>query len=299
MSKVKTSTSTNICTHVLWNWEQEYYTSEQAIQMIGAGGFQAIDLDMSFWRIREDRMARDDWRVWLDAQNAAAEQVGLPMTQAHAHFFALDHCEMLSDEEQEHRLQLIERDIEAAGLCNIPWVVIHPQSYSSDTWYDPALSMEKNLEIFKRFGDKAAKYGVGLAIENMFIHSGVPTCFAASCDDLIELVDRLNDDKVFGICWDTGHANLNKVDQAAAVLKMGKRLRSLHINDNKGQGDDHVLPYHGTIAWEPFMKALGQIGYEGDFTYEIHNFTKGFDVGFHQQAVTFSRKLAQYMLTLM
>ena len=40
-------------------------------------------------------------------------------------------------------------------------------------------------------------------------------------------------------------------------------------------------------------------GYQGDFTYEIHNFSKGFDAGFHQETVTFARKLGQYMVTLM
>jgi sugar phosphate isomerase/epimerase len=141
---------------------------------------------------------------------------------------------------------------------------------------------------------------VGLAIENMFIHAGVPACFAASCDDLVELVDTLGDSRVFGICWDTGHGHMNKLDQPAAVRKMGKRLTALHINDNRGQGgDDHLLPYHGFIAWEPFLKALGDVGYEGDFAYEIHNFSKGFDAAFHQEAVTFARKLGQHMLTLM
>lgn len=298
-NQLRVSTSTNICNHILWNWDQEAYTSEDAIEVIGQAGFDSIDLDMSFWRIQTDRMAADDWKQWVECQIQAAQKVNLPMTQGHAHFFSLDYCEQLSREEQEHRCMLIERDIEASAMCGIPWLVVHPQSYSNAIWYDAELSMEKNLELFKRLGEKASKYGVGLAIENMFIHGGVPACFAASCDELIELVDRLGDDKVFGICWDTGHANLNKVDQAGSVLKMGKRLKALHVNDNKGQWDDHILPYHGTICWEPFMKALGKSGYEGDFTYEIHNFTKGFDKGFHLEAATFSRKLGQYLLTLM
>lgn len=47
------------------------------------------------------------------------------------------------------------------------------------------------------------------------------------------------------------------------------------------------------------MKALGEVGYEGDFTYETHNFSKGFDAGFHQEAVTFARKLGEHMVSLM
>jgi sugar phosphate isomerase/epimerase len=147
---------------------------------------------------------------------------------------------------------------------------------------------------------KAAKLGVGLAIENMFIHTNsCPACFAASADDLVELVDKLGDDKVFGLCWDTGHGNLNKVDQVQALHTMGKRLKALHVNDNKGVWDDHILPFHGTIAWIPFMKALGEIGYEGDFTYEIHNFSMGFDPGFHHRAIKFAREIGQDMVSLM
>lgn len=294
--KIKVSTSTNIANHIHWN--HEVYTSEDAIQMIADAGFGSIDLDLAFWRLEVDHMAGDNWRQWLDRQIDAAQKVGLPMTQAHAHFYGLDHCERLTEEEQEHRCKTIERDIEAAGLCGIDWLVIHPQSYSDEIFYSRELSMQKNLEIFKRFGDAAAKHGVGLAIENMFIHGGYP-CFAASSDDLVELVDRLGDENIFGICWDTGHGNLNKVDQSAAVRHMGKRLKALHVNDNKGQWDDHILPYHGTIAWEPFMKALSDVGFENDFTYEIHNFSKGFDAGFHLEAVTFARKLGEYLVSMM
>lgn len=295
--KINISTSTNICNHILWDWDRDYYTSEDAIRMIAAGGYDSVDLDLAFWRQQEDPMAGDNWRQWLDRQIQTAQAVGLPITQGHAHFYGVEHCELLSPEEQEHRDKTILRDIEAAGLCGICWLVVHPQSYCDEVYYSRKISLEKNMEMFQRLGDAAAKHGVGIAIENMFIRT-MPK-FAASCDDLIELVDRLGDDKVFGICWDTGHGNLNHVDQAAAVKQMGKRLVCLHVNDNKGQWDDHILPYQGTIQWESFMKALGQIDYRGEFTYEIHNFSKGFDAGFHQEAVTFARKLGQYMVTLM
>lgn len=293
--KISVSTSTNICNHIFW--DQEVYTSADAIRMIAAAGFDSIDLDLAFWRLQEDHMAGPNWRQWLDRQIETAQQVGLPITQGHAHFYNVEHCELLTAEEQAHRDQAILRDIEAAALCGIRWLVVHPQSYCDDVYYSPRLSMEKNLEMFQRLGDEASKRGVGIAIENMFIRT-MPK-FAASSDDLVELVDRLGDDRVFGICWDTGHGNLNRVDQAAAVRQMGKRLVCLHVNDNKGQWDDHILPYHGTIRWDSFLKALGEIGYRGEFTYEIHNFSKGFDKGFHQEAVTFARKLGQYMVSLM
>ena len=293
--KIRVSTSNNICNHVLW--DQEVYSSEDGIRAIKEAGFGSLDIDFAFWRLKEDPLAADNWKEWAENQRAVCDEVGLPVMQAHAHFYGLDHCELLSDEERQRRDNAILRDIEAAAICGVKWMVVHPESYSDRMWYNRELSMQKNLELFSRYGEKAAKYGVGIAIENMFIHS-IP-CFAASADDLVELVDRLGDDKVFGLCWDTGHANLNKVDQTAALHMMGKRLKALHVNDSKGQRDDHILPFHGTIQWIPFMKALGEIGYEGDFTYEIHNFSKGFDQGFHHRSLVFAKELAEYMVSLM
>ena len=67
-AKINISTSTNICNHILWDWDRDYYTSEDAIRMIAEGGYDSIDLDLAFWRQQEDPMAGDNWRVWLDRQ---------------------------------------------------------------------------------------------------------------------------------------------------------------------------------------------------------------------------------------
>ena len=77
---------------------------------------------------------------------------------------------------------------------------------------------------------------------------------------------------------------------------IGKRLRALHINDNRGEKDDHLLPYLGYVEWEPVLRALKEIGYAGDFTYEIHNFTSGFHPEMHHEAMEFSCKTARNMV---
>lgn len=293
--KLRVSTSTNICNHVLWKTER--YSSEEAVREIGKAGFDSVDMDFAFWGLSEDPMDAPDWKDWTMRQIEAAAEYSLPITQGHAHFFSREHCELLAEDEVKRRENLIMRDIEAAGMCGVDWLVLHPDSYCDDVYYSRKISMEKNLEQFKRFGEVAAKHGVGLAIENMFIRK-MP-CFCASSDDLMELLDRLGDDKVFGICWDTGHGMLNQLDQPAAIRHIGKRLKALHVNDNHGQWDDHVLPFQGKIDWAPFMKALGDIGYENDFTYEIHNFSKGFDEGSHPLALRFAKEIGDYLLTLM
>lgn len=293
--KLRLSTSTIICSKI--NWDTEYYSSEESIEEIGKAGYEAIDLDLAFNGLSHDPMLADDWKNWVERQIETAAKYNMPITQGHAHFFSREHCELLSEEEIKRRETIIMRDIEAAGMCGIKWLVLHPGSYCDDVYYSRKISMEKNIEQCKRLGEVAAQHGVGLAIENMYIHK-MP-CFCASTDDLMELLDRLGDDKVFGICWDTGHGMLNQVDQPAAIRYMGKRLKALHINDNGGQWDEHFLPFTGRIDWKPLMKALGESGYENDFTYEILNFPKGFDEGLHPAAMRFAKEVGDYLLSLM
>ena len=45
----------------------------------------------------------------------------------------------------------------------------------------------------------------------------------------------------------------------------------MHIQDNYGKGDSHVMPMVGTTNWDQVMRALKDIGYQGDFTFEGSN----------------------------
>lgn len=121
--------------------------------------------------------------------------------------------------------------------------------------------------------------------------------FGCNAEDLLELLDKLNADDIFGICWDTGHANLAQVNQPAAIQQIGSRLKALHINDNRGEKDDHLLPYLGYVEWTSLLKSLADVNYQGDFTYEIHNFTGGMSPEIHQQGMEFSVLVARQMVS--
>jgi sugar phosphate isomerase/epimerase len=133
--------------------------------------------------------------------------------------------------------------------------------------------------------DDAAKYGVGICVENTWpILTSHPLW---RTEELIAFVDSLGDSDLVGICWDTGHGNLtgnghnyqrNANPEFAAygnqyenITKIGKRLRALHIDDNNGLDDDHIVPGGGTIAWDDVIRALDDIGYEHSFTFEAHH----------------------------
>jgi sugar phosphate isomerase/epimerase len=96
----------------------------------------------------------------------------------------------------------------------------------------------------------------------------MPRYYCSAADELCELVDALKDPRV-GICWDFGHGNLNKLDQEKSLRAIGKRLKALHVDDNHGWADEHLLPFQGNVPWTALMPVLREIGYEGDMTMEV------------------------------
>lgn len=88
-------------------------------------------------------------------------------------------------------------------------------------------------------------------------------------EDLLQLTKPFEPDN-FGICLDTGHLMLAKGDCIEFIRKAGANLKALHIADNMGIKDDHILPYSGGIVpWEDVISTLKEINYQGLFNFEV------------------------------
>ena len=118
-------------------------------------------------------------------------------------------------------------------------------------------------------------YGVKVGIENMFQSDprrkqvSFDTC--STIPEFLRYVDTL-DSEYMVACLDIGHIGLPVRDDEPwdFIRALGHdRLQSLHVHDNDYKGDKHQLPYQGTINWNEVTKALGEIDYQGDFTYEV------------------------------
>lgn len=121
---------------------------------------------------------------------------------------------------------------------------------------------DRRREAIGRVVARARGTVTRLCLENL--GNSCPTC-----QEIRSLVEFLPESEI-GICLDTGHANAAGVNCAAFVRDAGNRLRALHVHDNLGQHDDHILPYgKGTVDWAPFLAALKEIGYVGLFNWEI------------------------------
>ena len=291
--------STSTCSHEKVLWGKEIcYSCEEALYALKAAGFQVIDMNFESYCRYNGPMLQDDWKEWCIRIKKLADELELEISQAHAHFFNLNANDSIDPWDDE----LVRRCIEGAGIMGVKWMVFHPYSLSVNGWYNREKSMAYNIRVFSDYEKLCRPLGVHLAIENLFATTKTRSSrFSNDPKELIELVDTLNaglEEKSFGICWDFGHAHLNGIDQPAALREIGKRLHALHVDDNHGMTDEHLAPYFGTIVWEPIMKALHEIEYEGDFTYEIFRFHNGLPDALQAATLEYTYKIAEYMLSI-
>jgi len=139
----------------------------------------------------------------------------------------------------------------------IPTMVMH-LSYGKT----PPPFNELGLERVKRIIGEAEKHNVNVAFENLRLIN------------YLEYVLNNIDSPRAGFCYDSGHHNLyfSHVD---LLEKYGSRLMSLHLHDNHGAADHHLLPFDGNIDWPATMKNIKQTGYTGPLAMEAEN--KGYE----------------------
>lgn len=270
-----------------------------SISRIHKAGFRDVDLNFAWTRRRQTELYFDDWKDWIKQCKELLEELDMTVSQSHAPFYnVIDPAYPYREEEEE----MVRRSILAAAELGADIIVIHGGSVPYRADYKK--NKIENMEYFKPHLELAAKHGVTIAIENLFDENDlqkrvrVPR-YLADPEDLIDLVDSLHAsyDNV-GIVWDFGHANLMNWNQPECLEMIGKRLIATHVQDNYGVVDDHLLPYLGNVEWEPIMKTLKKIGYEGAFAYETHKMTDRLPDPMVDAMLRYSFELGNYLLSL-
>lgn len=130
--------------------------------------------------------------------------------------------------------------------------------------------IEKNIEKLQILAEYIKNKEITVCLENLRPNSPEETELVdRSADDLLYIIERIGSSK-FGICLDTGHLNLTDKNQREFILKAGDKLKALHIADNDGNTDQHLMPFNrGTVDFPEIIKALKEIKYNGIFNLEI------------------------------
>jgi sugar phosphate isomerase/epimerase len=84
---------------------------------------------------------------------------------------------------------------------------------------------------------------------------------------LVNLAEEDLESAEISICLDLGHAHLDG-DLVDAIEVVSGHLACVHVHDNHGRADDHLMPFEGTIDWPAAMTALQKVGYDGALIFE-------------------------------
>lgn len=186
--------------------------------------------------------------------------------------------------------RLISRNMEAAKILGCKYIVLHPRFPfgALDKDLPPEEGFKLNLDFLKYILPTARKYNITLCIENL--PRRIKYC---DVNGILEMVKVINDRHI-KMCLDTGHANVTEDESMGEVVKkIGKHLKVIHVHDNPGDADRHLLPGEGTINWKDFMKALKEINFKGSFSFETQskNDDKKIFLKEEKDLVSFARKL--------
>jgi len=198
-----------------------------------------------------------------------ARTIGIVMRQCHAPFSASIDLADARQAVRERGLKIMSQSLDYCAELEIPLVIMHPggvKGWKSKSEYTKIKAL--NYDAFSRLAEQAARHHITIALENM----GETKTKRMYCSHGHELLDfiRSIDSPFLKICLDTSHANLIRNFNIAGFIEAAQdQLAATHISDNLGTNDDHLLPYAGTIDWQPIINSLRKIKYKGLLNLEI------------------------------
>ena len=261
------STSTNI---VAFTPTRERLSSDFSIAECAKAGYRVLDYNFCECMNPHSRMRDDDWETYVKGIAAQAKELGIEFRQSHLPYYDL----FAEKDEDKKRVmeELIRRSIIGSAMLGVRWTVTHPSTVY-EAGQDMRVSRERNLEYYDRHVRTARENGLGICLENDFEYRPGQPCqriYCASVYELCDLVDAFRDPEHVGVCYDFGHANLTGERFHRKNLNViGSRLHAIHVQDNHGKADEHLMPFFGSIDWKEAMAGLADIGYDGDLTFEI------------------------------
>ena len=191
----------------------------------------------------------EDWQPSEQEQVDLCKKLGLEIEFAHLGYQNMNDI-WLDNQIGEDLANRYIKNLDECKKNNIKMVVIHLQSK-----FEAPSPNEIGLERFKKVITHAEQLGIKIAFENTKIQGY-----------LEYILDNVNSDYV-GICLDVGHWHCNFKDKLNWE-RFQNKIYAVHLHDNFGGRDEHLLPFDGSIDWNFVIRKLKESNYSGPITLE-------------------------------
>jgi protein FrlC len=236
------------------------YCLADAIRRTAELGYDGIDI----WGGRPHAYRRDLSREEIKELRSLLKQSHLAIASFIPAQFRYPTC-LCSNNETIRRdsVAYIQDAVKTAAALEAPIVSVCP----GHTVYGQGIEdgwkrLTESLDAICTF---AAPQGLRIAIEPADRYE---TDLIQTTADALRIIAELAHSNL-GIVLDNGHAYIVGESCVQAIQNMGDRLFHVHIDDNNGLRDQHLVPGDGSFGFGPFVAALRQSGYTGYLCAEL------------------------------
>lgn len=145
----------------------------------------------------------------------------------------------------------LERFVDFAASLGATIVTIHPGSVHNEGLVEQ--SAASSVTTMKKMA-KAARGRLRINVENQTKGHSKYLFPLGSTAESLDLMLAEIDELYFTL--DTGHAHANGQNPSDLARRFASRLTEVHLSDNTGSSDDHLIPGEGTADLKSLMKSI-------------------------------------------
>lgn len=239
-------------------WSSYYYvlSPEDALRKFKSHGFDYCELSCEH---SEVLLERGDAKAVGAEFGKFAREIGVEVSQGHLFFWGKKICDPKDR-------ALIKRQLDLFVAIGIKNAVLHCDPLADENGVKAPIDIarKENIKAISELLDYVKGTDLVICLENLITSPAVN-----SVEGLMYFIEHFNH-KNLGICLDTGHLNINDKNQVAFIKRAGKHIKALHLADNEGKSDQHLMPYgKGNVDFASVIRETKALGYEGLYNLEI------------------------------
>lgn len=181
--------------------------------------------------------------LWLD-------EFGLALLNVHASAGKEKRFGSEREYERQAGVALIQNRMEMAARLSSDVVILHA---------DQSESLESQLKSLSQLAKESHDLEVRVAIENPL---------NGDFSRVSKLLSEFSPD-FLGLCYDSGHGNIH-YDGTRELERLKDRLIAVHLHDNDGSGDQHRIPFTGTVPWSRIAELISLSAYRKCMNLELY-----------------------------
>lgn len=162
-------------------------------------------------------------------------------------------CNTIWTDDASYYMQLMKSWIDKASENNIDKVIFHLNQSTN-----PPKANEEGFNRIQELIIYSKNKNINLCFENLR--------FLEYLDEVLRRFNHLG----ISLCFDCGHANcFTKNIKTYDFDKYKGLIKCLHIHDNNGINDLHLLPFNGNIDYKKLVSDLKGINYNNQLSLEV------------------------------